>query len=222
MAKLSLTSLIAMLAVFIQLCLSNNQSHAEQIQYRSMTAGISVAYIVWGHENVTFYTAGEGLIPEWESSTGLRDHVGVGARLGYNINKYFGLEVSGSWYPNSISSGGLLGESSAGDLSGNLVLNALWTKEIVLYFTGGYGFFSVPAKNDYNSLEGAFNIGGGIKVFIYPETDSAPNRLALRVDLRDYNAGLEGEAIDFSNLLSDSFNRLNILQITLGLELYVY
>lgn len=120
-------------------------------------------------------------------------HIGTaptyGARLGYNINRVFGLEFGWSQAKPDIHGSGsdqLFGENvklgtlKSDVIEGNFVFN-LTHGRVIPYLTIGAGAMifdaSVPGFSGSSDTRFVGNFGGGVKMFMTP-------RLALRIDGR--------------------------------------
>ena len=112
-----------------------------------------------------------------------------GVRLGYNLNRWFGLEFNWSQAKPDINgpSGDLLFGPTVklGEMTNNVFeLNAnfnLARGRVIPYFSGGLGAMTfaarVPGETTSTDVRFVGNIGGGVKFFVTP-------KFAIRVDGR--------------------------------------
>jgi hypothetical protein len=193
---------------------------------KSINVGISVGYIFWGEGDMSYIRSWDHPVipdtPELEGPRyGLHDHAGLNIRLGFNFSKRLGMELSSSLYKNSIHkayapAGYRSSEEwlSTGQLSGNIIVNILELRNVNAYVSGGYGVFGVPSLGEPNGPRGAFIVGVGTKIV---ENRVSKSRGALRFDVRVFSVGLDREAYSFES--RDSLKRINIIQLTAGIEL---
>lgn len=175
---------------------------SENIAPNSLAIGLSLGRISWDQDEVRY--SGEF------SGNKLYNVSGFNVRIGYNFTGILGLEFSAGRYQNAIEGDTpLLGDAETVDFSGNIIIHML-RGNFVPYLSGGYGVFAVPTEDSMNDIRGAFNFGGGIKLFLFMKEDP-DNRLAFRFDVRNFVVGLD-DAVGIDSL--------NILQFTVGLEFF--
>lgn len=193
-----LLSLIIVLVSWSEIAYANEVS--EIIKPNSFTVGVAFGRISWDQDEVRY--------PGESTGTELYGTAGINFRIGYNLTRIFGFELSAGYFPEAIEGPPLLGDAETVDFSGNVIVHLLRGK-FIPFLAGGYGGFAVPTEDTVNEVQGAFNYGGGIKVFFPIEGDSV-NSWAFRFDVRNFAVGLE-DAVNIDSL--------SILQFTIGLEL---
>ena len=159
-------------------------------QDRSGTAEISL--FGGGYFGGTLHAGSNALFPR-DVSIGTAP--AYGARIGYNVNRWFGLEFGWSQTKPDITGmggdllwgqGQKIGEMTHNIFEGNAVFN-MGRGRVIPYFTIGAGAmtFSANVPNSPTATDTRFvsNIGGGIKMFVTPQ-------LAIRIDGRYRSAFL--------------------------------
>jgi len=125
----------------------------------------------------------------------------LGGTVGYNINRYFGVEgeVGGTLgIAQDLRIGGLTGNLKTPDMlnySGNVVVSVPASRSVVPYVTGGIGGLTLFSRQalgiDSNATFLTSNVGAGVKWY-------APNgRWGLRGDYRFEAVASKDDAPDF-------------------------
>lgn len=125
----------------------------------------------------------------FQSSQNLKTAPVIGARLGYNITKYFGIEVAGQYIPTNVDDKGKMDNTEGQfgypmdrvdlysyhiDAIVHILPDSRFTPFIVAGFGGAHYSPTISTRD-----MAAFNVGVGAKF-------SLTENIALRVDIQDY------------------------------------